>query len=263
MDGLPGGLADGAWLPGRLRPDDQRALHLAAALRDLRPRAARLAPALPARPPGPAGGGGGLRALAVLLQPGEHRGLRPARLSAAALSRGPRALARLPAARRHRAAAIAADHGSGGRHRPAGRGPNRPQRRRLQRDRRGLLGSDRRRPDRGPEADLRQLPRRRPVRRHLWTGRLLRVRPLRAGRFPGAAPGTTCPPPTPPRSSSTSRRSPGSSCWGGVCGEGAAARSSESCSPSPGRRVRTPPTRWSRTPTTRSSRSPWSSPCSA
>ena len=84
-------------------------------------------------------------------------------------------------AQRHRAAAFAADHLAGGRDRPARRRPGRPQRRRLERDRRRLLGGDRRRPDRRPEADLRQLPRGRPVGRHLRAGRLLRLRPVRAG----------------------------------------------------------------------------------
>ena len=45
---------DGSRLRGRLRPHAQRALHLAAALRDLRPRPARLAPPAPDGPPRPA-----------------------------------------------------------------------------------------------------------------------------------------------------------------------------------------------------------------
>src|SRR5829696_9425017 len=97
MDRIPDRLAHGAGLPGRVRADDQRPLYLAAALRDLRPRAAGLAPSLPACAPGPDRGGRRLRALALLLQPGEHRRLGSARLSAAPLPARPGALARLQA----------------------------------------------------------------------------------------------------------------------------------------------------------------------
>ena len=97
LDRVPGGVANGPRLPGRVRPDGERALHLAAALRDLLPRPARLAAALPARPPRPARDRRGLRALPLLLQQGQHRALGPAGLSAAALSARPGALARLPA----------------------------------------------------------------------------------------------------------------------------------------------------------------------
>ena len=58
--------------------------------------------------------------------------------------------------------------------------PGRAERDRLERDRRRLLGSDRRRPDRARRIALRQLPERRSLRRHLRPGRLLRLRPERA-----------------------------------------------------------------------------------
>ena len=81
--------------------------------------------------------------------------------------------------------------------------------------------------------------------------------------FPGAAPGTTCPPPTRPRSSSTWPRWGRCSCWVGASAAGAVGLSSASCSASPGPPARTPPTRWSRTPTTPWSPSGWRRPCYA
>ena len=181
LDRLPGRLAHGPGLSGRLRPHGQRALRLAAALRDLRPRPARLAAALPAGAPGPARDRRGLRPLSLLLQPGQHRRLGAAGLSAAALPARPGALARLPPRQGDRAAALDPDQGAGGDDRGRDRRARSAQRRRRQRDRRRLLRGDRRRPDRRPQADLRQLPIRRPVRRHLRAGRLLRLRPVRAG----------------------------------------------------------------------------------
>ena len=60
--------------------------------------------------------------------------------------------------------------------------PDRPERGRLERDRRGLRGRDRRRPDRGrPPAVRRRLLERRRARRHLRPGQLPRVRAVRAG----------------------------------------------------------------------------------
>ena len=181
LDRLPGRLANGPRLSGRLRPNDQRALHLAPPLRDLRTRPARLAAALPARPPRPARDRRRVWPLALLLQQGQHRGLGSARLPTASLPARASAVARLPARQGLGAQTIGPDRHPGGRHPRPDRWPGRPQRRRLERDRRRLLGGDRRRPDRGPQADLRQLPFGRPIGRHLRARRLLRLRPVRAG----------------------------------------------------------------------------------
>ena len=59
--------------------------------------------------------------------------------------------------------------------------PDRPERDELERDRRRLLGRDRRRPDRGRVGPVRQLSRRQPLGRHVRPGQLLRLHPLRAG----------------------------------------------------------------------------------
>ena len=70
----------------------------------------------------------------------------------------------------------------------------------------------------------------------------------------------SCRPPTPPRSSSTSPAWPCSSCSGADCVPARRAPTSGSCSPSPGSRARTRPTRSSRTPTTRWSRADLAAP---
>ena len=119
LDRLPGRLANGPRLSGRLRPNGQRALHLAPPLRDLRPRPARLAPAVPARPPRPAGDRRRVRALALLLQQGQHRGFGAARLPAAALpARRERSGSASAAARGSRTAALDPDRRPG-RRRPS------------------------------------------------------------------------------------------------------------------------------------------------
>ena len=73
-----------------------------------------------------------------------------------------------------------------------------------------------------------------------------------SSRCRGTATGTSCPPHTPRRSSSTSRPSPASSSAGSGCGRGRGGpRARRSCSRSPGSPTRTPTSRCSRTPTTR------------
>ena len=76
--------------------------------------------------------------------------------------------------------------------------------------------------------------------------RLLRLCPVRAGASPGAATGTTCPPPTRPRSSSIWRPSPPLFLLGRRLRPGEAATPRRRSSPSPGPRAPTPPSRSSR-----------------
>ena len=110
-------------------------------------------------------------------------------------------------------------------------------------------------------ADLRRgrVPRRQPASA-TPTGRSTTTPTSRSSsRCPGAAPGTTCRPPTRRRSSSTWRRSPGCSCSAvRLSGRGARPRARASSSPSPGSPTRTPTSPCSRTPTTR-----WSPRCSS
>ena len=88
---------------------------------------------------------------------------------------------------------------------PAGGLPRRPEHRGLERDRRGLRGSDRRRPDRGRRPPLRAgLQRRCRAGRHVRPGQLPGVRAVRADDDVERRAGTTCRPPTAPRSPSTS-----------------------------------------------------------
>ena len=145
-------------------------------------RPARLAPPVPARPPRPARGRGSASGSPTSSSTGGTSGSR---------SRSPtRRCSTCSGGRSGSAFAAAAAAVCAPRCRSPSlavatvllvAGPRRSQRRRLQRDRRGLLGRDRRRPDRRRGADLRQLPRRRPIGGHLRAGRLLRLRPVRAG----------------------------------------------------------------------------------
>ena len=74
----------------------------------------------------------------------------------------------------------------------------------LERDRRGLRGRDRRRPDRGRRRPVRaEVQRGRRTRRHLRARELPALRAFRAGHARGAARGTTCRPRTAPRWPST------------------------------------------------------------
>ena len=83
------------------------------------------------------------------------------------------------------------------------------QHRRLRGDRRRLRRRDRRRPDHPRRTDLRQLPRRQP-RSATPTARSTTTPTCRSSwRCPGRRAGTTCPPPTARRSSSTWRPSAG------------------------------------------------------
>ena len=148
------------------------------------------------------------------------------------------------------------DHLARDRDRGPDRLPRRAQRRRLERDRRRLLGRDRGRPDHRRRAALRQLPRRQPPRRHLRAGRLLRLHPVRAaaaverrlGRPAGGPRGGDLLRP---------RHDRGPVPAGPAAAPRATATASPCCSRSPGRPVPTPPSRSSPTPTTRSS------PCSS
>ena len=181
----------------------------------------------------------------------------PTRLPAAALPARARALARVPATRGFGPAPVDPGRRSRGRDRRADRRADHAERRRLERDRRRLLGCDRRRSDRRRRADLRQLPLGRPVRRHLRAGRLLRVRALRAGASLERDLGR---PARRPRRRDLLRSGDdgrASSCWAAGCGAGAGGPSSGSCSASPGPPARTRPSRWSRTPTTRWSPRRW------
>ena len=74
---------------------------------------------------------------------------------------------------------------------------------RRQRDRRRLLGGDRRQPPRARQAAVRRLPEGQPARRHLRAGQLLRLRARSSERGRGAGTGTTFRPRTVPRSGST------------------------------------------------------------
>ena len=88
---------------------------------------------------------------------------------------------------------------------PAGGLPGGPERDRLERDRRGLRGRDRGRPDRGRRRVVRaEVQRGRRTRRHLRAGELPALRALRAGHAVAAARGTTSRRRTPPRWPSTS-----------------------------------------------------------
>ena len=170
-----------------------------------------------------------LRRLARVLQPRRDRRVGAARLSGAR-STCSRACCS-PASGRARArraarAARAADAARGGARVPD-RVPDRPERGGLERDRRGLRGRDRRRPDR----------RRRPaLRRGLLaptssaatpTGRSTTCSTCRSSRrCRGAGAGTTCRRRTAPRSPSTCSRSAGCCCSAGGCGRAARARRS-------------------------------------
>ena len=119
--------------------------------------------------------------LAHLLQPRRDRGLGAARLSAARSTCSPACLwlgFRGGEGLRPRAPTqLAGDRGG-----LPDRVPGHDQRRRLRRDRRRLRGDDRRRPDHPRRADLGRgrVPRRQPLRRHLRSGQLLRLRAVRA-----------------------------------------------------------------------------------
>ncbi len=179
VDGRSGGVADGARLRGPVRARAQRALRVAAALRDLPPRPRRLAPPVADRPPRPARAAR-LRRLARLLQPGRDRGLGATRLPGARLPAGEDALARVP---RRRGAATRLSRGlARDRRRLSDRLPGDDQRRRLRGDRRRLRGNRGRGPDRPRPADLRRgrVPRGQPLRRHVRSRQLLRVRAVRA-----------------------------------------------------------------------------------
>ena len=164
-------------------------------LRRLAPLAARRQPR-PARP-------ARLRRLPLLLQPGRNRRLGAAPVPGAALPAGPGAVDRLPRQGGGAAAGLAGRLAADRRPLPDGL-PGRPQHRRLRRDRRRLRQRRRRRPDRPRRTDLRQLPRRR-LRRATPTARSTTTPTSpSSGSGPGREAGTTCPPPTAPRSSSTS-----------------------------------------------------------
>ena len=209
MDRVPGRLEDGARLLRRLRPQAERALCVPAALRLLflvglldwrRPwRVASLDLARPAR----------VRRLALVLQPGRDRRLGPAPVPGAPLPPRPGALDR-PAGKGGGDPAGLADGLARRRRAVPDRDQGRAQRRRRRDDRRRLRERRRRRPDRPRRTALRQLPRRR-LRRATPTGRST-ISPTSPSRRsgPGTGPGTTCPPRTSPRSSSTWRRS---RCW--------------------------------------------------
>ena len=178
MDRLPGRLEDGPRLLGRLRRQPQLALRLRPALPDLPRRPLRLEalaarrqprPRLPAR----------LHRLPLLLQPGRHRGLGAAAVSAARLPPLPGALDRLPRQGGGDPAGLAdglaADRGA----LPDG-GAGGAEHGRRGDDRRRLRGDRRRRQDRPRRTDLRQLPGRHPLRRHLRADQLPGLRAVRA-----------------------------------------------------------------------------------
>ncbi len=193
MDRLPGRLEDGAGLLGRLRPPPERALRDPAPIRAVRGRADRLAPSPAGRQPRyrrPAR----LRRLALVLQPGRHRRLGSAPVPGPPLPVRARPLDRVAGKGRGHPAGLA-DRLADRRHPVPDRGPGRPQRRRRGDDRRRLRERRRRRPDLARRTALRQLPRRRLLRRHLRPSQLHRIRPLRGdlavardlGRPPGLA----------------------------------------------------------------------------
>ena len=94
--------------------------------------------------------------------------------------------------------------------------PRRAERHRLERHRRRLLGGDRRRPHGRRRPALRQLAEGQRARRHVRPGGLRGVRAVRACCCRGRASGTTCPPRTARRSSSTCSTLLGSSCSAGA-----------------------------------------------
>ena len=95
------------------------------------------------------------------------------------------------------------------------------------------------------------------TRRHLRPGQLRGLHPVRADLRLERHAGTTCPPPTPRRSSSTCSRSRCCSCSAAAC----AARRWGSPSPTRGSPTRSRCSRWRATPTTRSSRCSCSRRC--
>ena len=144
VDRLPDRLADGARLPGPVRPQAQRPLRLAAAGAIFLARALRLPPPAADRAPRPAGPAQ-LRDLGDLLQRRQHRRQRAARLSAARLSARADALDRLSRRRRRASPVGARSPGWRSAALPA-RLSDRAQHRRLGRHRRRLRRGDRRRP---------------------------------------------------------------------------------------------------------------------
>ena len=121
---------------------------------------------------------------------------------------------------------------------------------RLERDRRRLLGRDRRGPAHARRGPVRDVPRRERLRRHVRAARLLRVRAVRAGVPMVRHAGTTCRRPTRRRSRSTSPR-----CWrcsssAAGCSPGREATGSGWCSHTDGPPIRTPRSCSTRTRTT-------------
>ena len=159
MDGAAGRLEDGPRLSGRLRRrEDQQLSGLARLLRGLPARARRLAASALASQRRPARAAVVL-GIALVLQPRQRLHGDAARLPAALLA--PAALRLGRAARRAepgrgRVAGLAARRRDG----VSRRLPRRPERARVERDRRRLLGRDRGRPDRPRPEPLRALPRR-------------------------------------------------------------------------------------------------------
>src|SRR6202000_314069 len=104
----PGRLGNGARLLGRVRPLAELAVHLAAALPDLLRRPVRLAPRPADRQPRPAGAAR-LRAIPLLLQPGQNRHLGAPRLPGAGLPPGALPVDRVPRAGGRPATGLADD----------------------------------------------------------------------------------------------------------------------------------------------------------
>ena len=180
VDGLPGGVVDGARLPGGVRTARQRPLHLAAPVRAVLPALLRLPPAAVAAAPRPARAAVVL-GVARLLQPRRDLQIGAARLPAAAVparahagaaAPPPPAAAPLAAAR---ARLLAGDRGGVPR-----RLPRRAERHRWQRHRRRLCGCHRRRADNGGPPALRLLPERQRTRGHVRARQLRGVRALPA-----------------------------------------------------------------------------------
>ncbi len=176
VDRLPGGLDDGAWLRGSVRPRGQRLVHLDPDVRALRgPVRAQTAVASAPRSARPAR----VLDLAGLVQPRPGRPLGAARLSLPAL---PARADAAPGGRKgpppRAGAAARPDVVADRRARVPDWLSRRAQRGQLERHRRRLRRCDRGRSVASRPADVRPLAARQRERRYVRPGGLLRLRPL-------------------------------------------------------------------------------------
>ena len=204
----------------RGRPEGQRPVCLASALRALPGAVLRPQAPAPPRPPGPARAGRP-RPLAAVLQPGRDRRLGRAHLPGARLFPGPNAGRRPLAANAPGPADPVLLHArAAGRPHRAARRPDRPQRRRLAR--RSTSASPGSSAPTGSPAASRCT--RGPSRRGSTCAATSTAPPTTSptcrssSSFPGTGPGTTSRRPTPLRSPSTCSAPPASSCSAAGCG---------------------------------------------